>query len=61
MGQARNKFIARRHLITFTRESKYHEAAQTCGAECIYCREYFVNAKIPKFGGYVCKNCSVSI
>lgn len=54
MGKARTRFVAATNYI----KTSYDEARKTSqayGRECIYCYEYFPNAK--KNETFICKSC----
>ena len=56
-GKARIRFVARQNKLRFDRDTGHYNGANHYGMECIYCHEYFPNAKRPEFGGYACKSC----
>ena len=58
MGKARVRFVARVNRLQFDRDTGYHNGDNNYGMDCLYCHEYFPNAKRPEWGGYVCKSCS---
>ena len=58
MGKARVRFVARANRLQFDRDTGYHNGDNSYGMDCLYCHEYFPNAKRPDWGGYVCKGCS---
>jgi hypothetical protein len=55
-GKARMRYIARVNNLRLDRDNGHYRGHY--GMECIYCHEYFPNAKRPEFGGYVCRSCS---
>lgn len=57
-GKARMRFVARSNRLRFDRDTGHHNGQHHYGAECLYCNEYFPNAKKPEWGGYVCRSCS---
>ena len=56
-GKSRIRFVARQNKLRFDRDTGHYNGANHYGMECIYCHEYFPNAKRPEFGGYACKSC----
>ena len=57
-GRAQAKFMARTHARMIDRSDAYERGKHDYGVECIYCNQYFANARRPKFGGFVCKDCN---
>ena len=57
-GKARIRFVARQNKLRFDRDTGHYNGANHYGMECLYCNEYFPNAKKPEWGGYVCKTCA---
>ncbi len=57
-GKARMRYIARVNNLRLDRDNGHYRGQTDYGMECLYCNEYFPNAKRPEFGGYVCRSCS---
>jgi formylmethanofuran dehydrogenase subunit E len=56
-GKARIRFIQRSNRLQFDRETGHYNGETIYGVDCLYCNEYFPNARKPDWGGYVCKGC----
>lgn len=57
-GKARIRFVARQNKLRFDRDTGHYNGSNHYGMECLYCNEYFPNARKPEWGGYVCKTCT---
>ncbi len=57
-GKARIRFVQRFNRLRLDRDCGHYSGANLFGMSCLYCDEYFPNAKKPEWGGYVCRGCS---
>ena len=57
-GKARMRYIARTSNLRLDKDVGHYRGQTDYGMECMYCDEYFPNAKRPEFGGHVCRSCS---
>jgi hypothetical protein len=55
--RSRIRFQQRTNRLNLNRAESYHRGTHQYGVECMYCNEYFPNARKPEWGGYICRDC----
>lgn len=55
--RSRIKFQQRTNRLSLNRAESYHRGTYQYGVECMYCEEYFPNARKPEWGGHICRSC----
>ena len=55
--RSRIKFQQRTNRLNLNREESFHRGTYQYGVECMYCMEYYPNARKPEWGGHICSSC----